>query len=183
MASKSKILHNFILRNNILMPKRFYFERTETVTKNSKGWVEIDTDFTQVYDCFSKLSVKLKSIVSVKLLFWFLSHEANKSNGITSNQHVYEKFVKYLVDEGGEKVVLRTFKAAIEELTTIGALTRVGRGHYYLNPYVFWRDDKNERIKFIMDENKEQRYLSHNPVPQKVKITSKDNFTCTNTEQ
>ncbi len=167
MFVKSKILHNFDYTNNIPMSKRLYFETTETVTKNSKGWVEIDTDFTQVYDCFSKLSVKLRSIVSVKLLFWLLSHEANKSNGITSGQHVYDKFVKYIIEEGGESVALRTFKSAIEELTKIGALTRVGRGQYYLNPYVFWRDDKKERINFIMDEAKEKKFVSQNPHKEK----------------
>ncbi len=156
MVAKSKILPKFEFPKHKLMPKRIYFETTETVTKNSKGWVEIDTDFTQVYDCFSKLSVKLKSIVSVKLLFWLLSHEANKSNGISSGQHVYDKFVKYLIDEGSTDIAMRTFKSSFEELTTIGVLTRVGRGHYYLNPYVFWRDDKKERINFIMDENKEK---------------------------
>lgn len=166
METKSKIFPKFGISNNIPMPKRLYFETTETVTKNSKGWVEIDTDFTQVYDCFSKLSVKLKSIVSVKLLFWLLSHEANKNNGIASGQHVYDKFIKYLEDEGSTGIAMRTFKSAFDELTTIGALTRVGRGHYYLNPYVFWRDDKNERIKFIMDENKEKKFLSRNPIPQ-----------------
>lgn len=180
MYTNSRILHNFDSINNIAMPKRIYFETTETVTKNSKGWVEIDTDFTQVYDCFSKLSVKLRSIVSVKLLFWLLSHEANKSNGITSGQHVYDKFVKYLVDEGGESVALRTFKASIEELTTIGALTRVGRGHYYLNPYVFWKADKKERINFIMDENKERKFMSINPT-KSLTIKNKGDIQTTNT--
>lgn len=166
MFDKCKILPNIGVPNNFNMPKRIYFETTETVTKNSKGWVEIDTDFTQVYDCFSKLSVKLRSIVSVKLLFWLLSHEANKSNGISSGTAIFDKFSKYLTDEGVDGIALRTFKSAFEELTTVGALTRVGRGRYYLNPYVFWRDDKKERINFIMDENKEKKFLSHNPVKQ-----------------
>jgi len=170
MIKKCKILPKFDVSIIPPMPKRIYFETTETVTKNSKGWVEIDTDFTQVYDCFSKLSVKLRSIVSVKLLFWLLSHEANKSNGISSGEAIYNKFVKYLHDEGVEDVALRTFKSAFEELTKVGALTRVGRGHYYLNPYVFWRDDKKERISFIMDENKENKFISHNPLPQVKKL-------------
>jgi hypothetical protein len=154
------------------MSKRIYFETTETTIQNKKGWIEIDTDFTQVYDCFSKLSVKLRSIVSVKLLFWLLSHEANKSNGISSGEAIYNKFVKYLEDEGVEKVAMRTFKSSFEELTNIGALTRVGRGHYYLNPYVFWRDDKKERMNFIMDEAKDKRYISQNPLTPVNKITN-----------
>lgn len=148
----------------MLMSKRIYFEQTETVTKNRKGWIEIDTDFTQVYDCWSELAVQLKSIVSVKLLFWLLSHEANKSNGIHSGQPVFERFTKYLQSRGIEPVAMRTFKNSFEELTKIKALTRIGRGAYYLNPYVFWRDDKNERTEFITAEAKDKRFISHNPL-------------------
>lgn len=151
---------------SIQMPKRVWFETTETTVKNRKGYIEIDTDFTQVYDCFSRISIKLKSITSVKLLFWLLSHEANKSNGISSGHQVFERFIKYLTKEGAETVTERTFQYAFEELTNIQALTRVGRGQYYLNPYVFWRDDKSERIAFIQDEAKEKKFLSHNPLKQ-----------------
>ena len=152
------------------MSKKLWYESTETTVKNKKGFIEIDTDFTQVYDCFSKLSVKVKSVVTLKLLFWLLSHEANKSNGVSSGSAIFDKFKKYLINEGVEPVALRTFKAAFEELTKIGALTRVGRGHYYLNPYVFWRDDKTERMNFITDEKKDKKFISHNPYPDTKKL-------------
>jgi hypothetical protein len=164
MKSKSNKNHIFGILNQVPMPKRIYFETTETTVKNKKGYIEVDTDFTQVYDCFSRISVKLRSITSVKLLFWLLSHEANKNNGISSGRQVYERFIKYLKSQKAEIVAERTFKSAFEELTDIKALTRVGRGQYYLNPYVFWRDDKAERISFITDEQKEKRYLSYNPI-------------------
>lgn len=153
-------------KTKLLMPKRIYFETTETTVKNKKGWIEIDTDYTQVYDCFSKISVKLKSITSVKLLFWLLSHEANKSNGISSGKIVYDRFVKYLQEEGAEPVTNRTFVNCFEELTAIRALTRIGKGHYYLNPYMFWRDEIKERIGFITDEAKESKFISYNPMEQ-----------------
>lgn len=146
------------------MAKRVYFERTEVTTKHQKGWIEIDTDFTQVYDCFSKISARLKSISSMKLLFWLLSHEANKSNGISSGKPVFERFNKYLVAEGTEAIAERTFQSCFEELTEVRALTRIGRGAYYLNPYVFWRDDKKARVDFLTDEAKESKFLSHNPL-------------------
>ena len=148
----------------MIMAKRIYFETTETTIKNRKGYIEIDTDFTQVYDCFSEISIHLKSIWSVKLLFWLLANEANKSNGISSGKYVYEKFVKYLKDKGVEVVAERTFQKCFDELTKIKALTRVGKGQYYLNPYIFWRDDKTERVNFITDEAKEKKYISHNPI-------------------
>lgn len=146
------------------MPKRIYFETTETTVKSKKGWVEIDTDFTQVYDCFGKIAAGLKSITSIKLLFWLLANEVNKTNGFSSNSFVYEKFSKYLEQSGGGKITERTFFRCFDELEKAKAITKVGRGHWYFNPYVFWRDDKNERITFIQDEAKEKKILSHNPL-------------------
>lgn len=146
------------------MPKKLYFETTETTIKNKKGWVEIDTDFTQVYDCFSKISVQLRSISSVKLLFWLLSHECNKGNGTNSGKVVFAKFNKYLVENGSDAISERTFKACFDELSQVKAITRVGRGQYYFNPYLFWRDGKNSRELFIADEVKENKFLSYNPV-------------------
>jgi len=155
------------------MPKRVYFETTETITKHSKGYIEIDTDFTQVYDCFSKVSLRFKSVTSMKLMFWLLSHEANQANGINSGAAVHERFCKFLKEEGYEEVPMRTFKAAFEELYKTEVLTRVGRGQYYFNPHVFWRNDKNERINFIIDEAKEKKFLSHNPLNETKSLNNK----------
>lgn len=147
------------------MPKqvKIFFETTETKETKKKGYVIVDTDYTQVYDCFSDICVKLRSISSVKLLFWLLSNEVNKSNGISSGKHVFEKFNKHLEENGIEKIGERTFQACFEELTSIGVFTKVGRGHYYINPYLFWRDSIKKRTDFIIDEGKEKRYKSLNP--------------------
>jgi hypothetical protein len=150
----------------MIMAKRIYFETTETTVKNKKGFIEIDTDFTQVYDCFNKVCVHMKSITAVKLLFWLLAHEANKSNGIRSGNEIYLKFIKYLQDEGAEIVTERTFQNCFDELCNIKALTKISRGQYYFNPHIFWRDEKGERVNFITDEAKEKRHISYNPIPQ-----------------
>jgi hypothetical protein len=143
--------------------KRFYFkEETKTVT-NKTGYVEIETDFTQVYDAFSELTPKLKSPCTVSLLFWLLSHEANKNNNITSGKSVYERFVKHLEGNGGKSVTERTFHNSYEELVNVGACTKVGRGHYYVNPHFFWRGDKKSRLEFIIDETKDNKFHSLNP--------------------
>lgn len=149
--------------NNMNMAKRIYFETTETTVKNKKGWIEIDTDFTQVYDCFGKIAIQLKSITSIKLLFWLLAHEVNKSNGFSSGISVYDKFTKYLIKEGGVSITERTFFRCFDELEKAKAITKVGRAQWYFNPYVFWRDKKAERLNFITDEAKENKYLSCNP--------------------
>lgn len=148
----------------VSMAKRIYFETEETITKKSKGWIEVEEDFTQVYNQFWRLAAKMKSIITVKLLFWLLSHEANKMNGLSSGKHVFEKFNKDLATEGIDPIALRTFHASFDELIKLEALTRVGKGQYYFNPYLFWKDGKKERQDFITSEAKEKKYLSHNPL-------------------
>lgn len=146
------------------MSKRLYYQKNTTTVTQEKGYIEIDSDFSQVYDCFSRISLRFKSVVSVKLLFWLLSHEANKNNGVQSGKPVYERFSKYLQEEGHDIIPMRTFKAAFEELYKTQTITRVGKGHYYLNPHLFWRDDKTERHQFIIDERKDGKFLSFNPL-------------------
>ena len=142
------------------MVRRFYFESTETVTKQSKGWIEVDMDFVQVYDSFSQFGVKVKSLNTFKLLFWLLAHEVNRMNGISSGQLVFERFNKFLKDENAGSISMRSFQSSFEELVSVEALTRVGRGHYYFSPYLFWKDTKKERIQFLTDEAKDKKPLS-----------------------
>lgn len=144
------------------VPTRIYFETEETVTKKSKGWIEVENDFTQVYNQFWRIAASLKSLTTIKLLFWLLSHEANKENGIRSGKIVFDKFNADLESEGIDKVGLRTFNSSFDELLKLETLTRVGKGHYYFNPHVFWKDGKKERLGFITDEVKEKKYISKN---------------------
>ena len=160
---------NFALNKEEMAKKvRFYFETTEvtTTTQNRKGSILIDNDFTQVYDCFSVISCKLRSIVSIKLLFWMLAEEANKSNGISSSKFVFDKFNVHLEKNGSDKIAKRTFQSALDELISAEILSKVGRGHYYINPHVFWRDEVKKRTEFLIDEEKERRYKFKNPIPQ-----------------
>jgi hypothetical protein len=149
------------------MAKRIYYETTETVVKQQKGWIEIDTDFTQIYNCFKEISKNIHSPTSWKLLFWLLSEEANKSNGFRTDTNVYNKFVLYLGKEA--KVSRTTFQNSIDELVKCQAITKVGKGFYYFSPYIFWKDDKEKRLEFIKDEVKDQNYISYNPINDELK--------------
>ncbi len=157
----------------VSMAKRIYFETEETITKKSKGWIEVEEDFTQVYNQFWRLAARTKSIITVKLLFWLLSHEANKMNGMSSGKLVFEKFNKGLAEEGIDAIAVRTFHASFDELIKLGALTRVGKGQYYFNPYVFWKDGKKDREDFLKAEAMEKKYLSKNPLPKQLPDTTK----------
>lgn len=146
------------------MKKRFYFETEETITKKKKGWIEIDMDFTQIYTCFSEISAYINSPTSWKLLFWLLSHGTNKNNVVTTSKEVYLRFNKYLKDRCERcEIAYRTFGDSVAELLAAKALTRIGRGQYYLNPHIFWKQDKKDRIKFIEAEFMDGKKISHNP--------------------
>lgn len=106
----------------------------------------------------------MKSLTTVKLLFWLLSHEANKENGITSGKVVFDKFNTDLERERIDKIGLRTFHSSYEELIKLEILTKVGKGLYYFNPYLFWKDGKNERLDFLKLEAQEKKYTSRNPL-------------------
>jgi hypothetical protein len=85
---------------------------------------------------------------------------------MSSGKIVFDKFNKDLINEGIDPIALRTFNACYDELIKLEALTRVAKGQYYFNPYVFWKDGKKERMDFITAEAKEKKYISKNPLPQ-----------------
>ena len=147
------------------MSKRLYYETTEVITRKKKGWIEVDTDFTQVYDCFKEISKNINSPTSWKLLFWLLSEEANKQNGFRTGKATYQRFNAYLSKDCKKCGISNaTFYNSINELEKCKAITQFGRGFYYFSPYIFWKDEKTKRDEFIHLEAKENKFLSYNPV-------------------
>jgi len=144
------------------MTRRVYFNTEQTTTVVRKGYIEIDEDFTQVYESFSYIAIKIHSGNSWKLLFWMLSN-SSQENGIQVSNRSFEKFNKFIQDSGADVVSKPTYYRCIKELVESGAITQVGKGHYYMNPYAFWKEDKSKRINFITDELKDGSSLSFNP--------------------
>lgn len=141
--------------------KRYYFETEETHITKKKGYIEIDMDYVQVYHCFNNIAPKINSPVTFKLLFWLLATKMNDSNGLDTSIHSFDDFNKHLEKECGPncKVTYRTFMRSIVELKDAGALTKVGKGHYYANPNMFWTLGKEERIENIKLEGADGKYL------------------------
>ena len=144
------------------MSKRIFFNTQKTTTVIQKGYIELDEDFTQVYKSFSSIAIKIDSGNSWKLLFWILSNASNQ-NGIEVSNRTHALFNKFLVEKGCIEISKSTYYRCITELSDSGAITKVGKGHYYLNPYIFWQDDKASRIKFIQNEMSDGGYVSTNP--------------------
>lgn len=146
---------------------RLYYETEEIVVKKKKGWVDIDSDFTQVYDCFADISKHINNPTSWKLLFWLLANESNKHNGFRTNASVRKKFNSYLTTNSikPKPIAKQTFYNALDELEKAKAITQVERGFYYFSAFIFWRNNKEERLQFIENEARDKSY---NPKAQKL---------------
>ncbi len=141
--------------------KRIYYNTETTTTVKKKAWIDIDTDFTQLYDCFSGIAPLIHSATSFKLMFWLLANEASKYNGIRSSADVHRRFNEHLALHE-QSITYRTFQNCIDELLQAKAINKVARGVYYFNPYIFWKDTIEERKGFIELEKKDGMQ-SYNP--------------------
>jgi hypothetical protein len=146
--------------------KRIFFNTEETVTTTKKGWAEVELDFTQIYDTFTEIAVDIKSATTFKLLFWLLANKMSDENGIVCDSVSFNEFNKYLGEKCKEdcSINYRTYLRAIKELSDVGALTKVQKGHYYANPHLFWGGDKQDRLDFLVLEAKDSELQSLNPI-------------------
>ncbi len=152
--------------------KKIYYETTEEIrTRTRKGSITVNTDYTQVYDSFSKLSRGIKNGVSFKLLFWLMANKTNKDRGVSMDAYVREDFNRFLQEDCETcSISKRTFDYCIKELVDANALTRIGRGHYYANAYCLWKGPTAKRTVFLQEEAKADRYKMLNPdAPKKIK--------------
>lgn len=156
------IKNDYICMNKSKMSRRVYFNTEKTVTVIKKGYIELDEDFTQVYKSFSSIALKIDNGISWKLLFYLLS-EANNMNGVDVSAHCFKRFADFLEQNGANKISSATYYRCINELCKAGALTKYSKGHYYLNPYIFWQADKSSRVKFLQDEIADKVIQSVNP--------------------
>lgn len=145
--------------------RRVYYEKEETKITKERGWMDIDMDYTQLYHCFTRISPKINSATTFKLLFWLLANKTNDSNGIDTSTESFNQFNSYLseVNKVDTSITYRTFMNCMTELKTSGALTQVGRGHYYANPNMFWQDSTKKRTILLSEEAKDGNYISVNP--------------------
>lgn len=140
--------------------KKLYYKKT---TQES-AYVEVEGDYTQVYDNFCKLSRDINNGMSYKLLFWLLSHRINKDRGLAINNNTLSDFNKFLAEKCDHcDITAQTLNRCVKELTAAGALTRVTRGFYYANAYCLWKGSVRSRDKFLEDEANHKDYIMLNP--------------------
>jgi hypothetical protein len=140
--------------------KRYYYSTEEKVTTTRKGYIEMEMDFTQVYDCFEEVADKIGSVTSMRLLLYLLKNMGD-SNDIRIDTPLLRKYNDHRKSRNQEDIPLSTFHYCVKELTKAGALTRYAKGCYYLNPHFFWKDTPEKRREFLQDESNENRFVAN----------------------
>lgn len=147
------------------MSKKVWFETEEKTIKTTKGYIDVETDYIQLYKNFVKVSSKISSVTTFKLLHWLLAERLDESNGVNSGR-MYRDFNEYLEFQCGPdcKISEATFYRCLDELVIVGAIKKVEKGHYLANINLFWGSDTNKRIEslkeFAKDNNPNIKLLN-----------------------
>jgi len=127
--------------------KRIYFDKEETKITKTKGYIEIDDEYIQIYKSMFNLTSRLKSITDVQLML-YLAQISSDYNYFTSNDNLFNNFNNSLVDK---KITKMTFQRCLLNLIEAKIAVKIGKGQYQLNPFVIWKDALNEREKHITE--------------------------------
>ncbi|MCS7317121.1 MAG: hypothetical protein NZZ41_02210 [Candidatus Dojkabacteria bacterium] len=128
--------------------RRIYFETERTTITRTKGWVEIDLDYTQFYDSLGKTICTIDSMLAVKLLCWLFT-QINESNMFTFNDLKIDEFNRWLKDNKSKVYNKRSVYVALKELITKKIVLKWSNGSYQLNPIFIWSDTIENRIKHL----------------------------------
>jgi hypothetical protein len=142
--------------------KRVHIHRStvKTETTDESLYFDMDLDYSQVYHCFNQIAPLIKSATSFQLMHWILASRINDQNGIEVSKHAFEEFNKHLQSVCSDCVITyRTFLRCIKELKNVGAINRIGKGHYYANANMFWTDSTDNRQVFLDQEYRDKNKL------------------------
>jgi hypothetical protein len=130
--------------------ERIYFETEQTTITRSKGYIEYDTNFTQLYHSFQKVAAKFKSVSEMCILLHFC-RVASSHGVITTSNRDYDIFIKEHLAMGGASVNRFTFSKAVKNMTDNKILVKVSKGIYQLNPLLIWNDSLQNRKEVITE--------------------------------
>lgn len=127
--------------------------------------VEIDLDFTQLYDCFLLLSMNIKSTISFQVLF-FLLRIMGRDNNVMINKRAFEIFNQQRTNIGQKVIAEQTFYKCIRDLIAAKIMNKLppNRGMYFMNPYGVWKADKKERIAYLIEDSGKGQSIALNPI-------------------
>jgi hypothetical protein len=132
---------------------------TRTVEQIEEIKMEIESDYTQVYDNICEASKKMKTVSAFHLRDWLITQVAE------SNTFLWNKKMKNKFRDSGYIYSDKTLKAAMAELLNVGILIRpsgVSKTEYILNPAIFWQDETKVREALLA--SLEESKIETNPV-------------------
>lgn len=139
--------------------KRVYFKTEEVVKRTKTSWIDIETDFVQLYQNAWRYLIQMKRGVSKDFLLWILQRidENNCFNFSASVVAAFNSDINSITP--GESYSSQAIEYGIKEMMQIGVIRRVERGKYQVNPRIFWMGDANERMKAIglLDKQEEKK--------------------------
>lgn len=129
--------------------KRLYFETEKTIVTKTKGWIDVEMDYIQVYKNVFYHTKNLKSKYGLQYLMWIMG-KANDDNMIPHNEDLLIEFCNEFEDAPS----LGTVRNAISELVKKKIFIKYTNSSYQLNPLIFWSDDTKKRLNHIVESNK-----------------------------
>lgn len=125
--------------------------------------VEVDLDFTQLYNCFFYLSIGIKKAGSFQILF-FLLRNMERDNQVAINQKLLGKYADLLKQLGKPPITDQAFYRSLTDLQRAGVMTKLSRGIYFLNPYAMWKDDTKSRKDYLQIDAGTGQTMAINPI-------------------
>lgn len=123
---------------------RYYFKTEEKIVKQKQGYVEIEDNYTQIYDNVLALTLKLNSLLDIQILL-YLSKNCNHKNVFNANTMLHSRIQKELDKKFSEK----TFYSSLKALTDAKLIVKLTKGQYQINPLAVWRESQKDRAEII----------------------------------
>jgi len=127
--------------------------------------VEIDLDFTQLYDCFLILAMGVKSTTAFQIMFYLL-RIMGRDNNVMVNKRAVAGFNEQRIRTGQKPISEQAFYKATKALVKYGVMLKLPptRGMYFMNPFAMWKGDKQARIEYLRQDAGPGQRMALNPM-------------------
>lgn len=141
---------------------------TKTVKKTIDATiesVEVDMDFTQLYDCFLTLAMGIKGTTNFQM-FFFLLRVMGRDNIAVVGKRMLIQFNAHRVSRGQKPISEQALYTSIKALVKADAIRKMppNRGAYFINPFAAWKAGKTERIEYLREDSKPGTRFAVNPI-------------------
>lgn len=127
--------------------------------------VEIDLDFTQLYDCFLILAMGISSTTSFQILFYLL-RIMGRDNIVVVGKRALEGFNRERIRTSQKPISEQAFWKSIKGLVRYGVMVKnpPNRGTYFMNPFAMWKGEKQARISYLREDKGPGQNIAVNPI-------------------